>query len=255
MGTLDCGLRKILLKHGKKEYCATPEETPLLLENGFVYMGAKQRCMVCNHAEYIRFADFEIGERRAFYERKTASDFIASRKARLYRQLNLLDTFVEDNRKGLILEGMPRHKRFKDSKNFFSGYDKSLHDLRGLSPLEQAIEIGGRPEWCLSFIRECKSRNMEFTQTYDLDETITFLEQCDLGYDTEPKLRIIPKRYPDISIDQNMLCLIKGIGKATSESLLKEYGSLSKLITFIRKLKKSDAQENKILDELYKIFK
>ena len=67
---------------------------------------------------------------------------------------------------------------FHDSKDFFSGYDKRTHDLRGLSPLEivsaiglywhvrinpckvrpdQAIEIaGGEKErnWCLSFIRE-----------------------------------------------------------------------------------------------------
>ena len=52
--------------------------------------------------------------------------------------------------------GMPRHVKLEDSNNFFSGYDRKRHDLRGLSPLEQAIEIGGfeNKNWTLSFIRE-----------------------------------------------------------------------------------------------------
>jgi len=98
-------------------------------------------------------------------------------------------------------------------------------------------------------------RNIEFVQTVDLQETITFLEQCDLGYDHEPKVRIIPKRYPDISMDQNILCLFKGIGKQTSEKMLAKYGSLSKLISQLRKTKKSDAEKNKMLYKLWEVFK
>lgn len=164
-----------------------------------------------------------------------------------------MDTFIS-GRKGLILEGMPRHIRLQDSKNFFSGYDKKYHDLRGLSPLEQAHEIGGNKEWNLSFIRECKMRDIEFVQTWDLNETIEFLIQCDEGYDETPKLRVIPKRYPDIPLEQNILALFNGIGKSTSEKLLEEFGTLSKLITALRKMKKKEAEKHKRLFELWKIF-
>ncbi|MFX0073073.1 MAG: hypothetical protein ACFFAO_18500 [Candidatus Hermodarchaeota archaeon] len=97
-------------------------------------------------------------------------------------------------------------------------------------------------------------RDIEFVQTWDLDETITFLEQCDEGYDQDPKLRVIPKRYPDIPIEQNILVLFKGIGKARSEKILEDYGSLSKLITALRKMPESEAKKHETLYELWKVF-
>jgi len=167
----------------------------------------------------------------------------------------MMDTFIE-GRKGLILEGMPRKQKVKiyDSKDFYSGYTKQIHDLRGLSPLEQAIVIGGEDSrnWTLSFIRECKMRDIEFVQTWDLDETIEFLIQCDKGYDETPKLRIIPKRYPEISTDQNILILLPNIGKVTSENLLKKHGSLAQLIKDVKKMKKKDM--NKIYRTIYEVF-
>lgn len=135
LGVFDCQLKKILLAKDNKSYCADVSEVPLLCDCGFSVEGIKTKCFNCENKTYVRFADFEIAESRAFYERKTASDFIASRKDRLYRQLNIMDTFIE-GRKGIILEGMPHHVKLQDSDNFFSGYDKRLHDLTGLSPLE-----------------------------------------------------------------------------------------------------------------------
>lgn len=242
IGTWDCSLEKILLTKGDKTYCALPSEVPRLIELGFELSISKTSCASCNNKHYIRFADFEIGESRAFYERKTATDFIASRRDRLYDQLNKMDTFIE-GRKGLILEGMPRKlQKFYDSKNFFSGRDEQIYDLRGLSPLEQAITLGGRDSknWTLSFIRECKMRDIEFVQTWDLDETIEFLIQCDEGYDETPKLRVIPKRYPDIPIAMNILVLFDGVGKVTAQKKIEQHGSLGKYITYLRKTKKSD---------------
>lgn len=242
LGTWDCKDKKIPLKGGGKTFCASPKETPLLLDYGFKYERDKPRCLTCDLRNYVRFSDFEIGEQRAYYERKTASDFVSSRRDRLYNQLNRMDTFIE-GRKGLILEGMPREQVIiRDSKDYFSGYTKRVHDLRGLSPLEQAIVIGGEDSraWTLSFIRECKMRDIEFVQMWDLDETIVFLEQCDKGFDETPKLRVIPKRHPEITLEQNILVLIPTIGKVNSESLIKKHGSLGKLISDVRKMKKED---------------
>ena len=256
LGCWDCGQRNILLEKLGKLYCTSESDVSILCENGFRKPTINTKCLNCEHRKYVRFSDFEIAVERGFYERKTAADFLASRRNRLYKQLTLMDTFIE-GRKGLILEGMPRDVHtFKDSKNQFSGITKITHDLRGLSPLEQAVVMGGGEKsrnWTLSFIRECKMRDIEFVQTWDLDETIDFLEQCDEGFDETPKLRVIPKRYPEISLDQNILVLVPTIGKVGSENLLRKHGSLGKLITDVRKMKKGD-ELNKTYRELKKVF-
>ena len=169
LGVFDCEIEKVLLANGKKTFCASNEEAPILLDAGFEYLEIRPRCSKCDNRCYVRFADFEIAPKRAYFERKTAADFVASRKQRLYEQLIKMDMFVEDGRKGLILEiwlawsphkrgvmrkpilknrphplprpnGMPRDWKPKiklqDSKGFFSGFDKKVHNLRGLSPLE-----------------------------------------------------------------------------------------------------------------------
>ncbi len=256
LGTWDCNLRNILLKCGDKEYCTSERDIPILLDSGkFSLSIDKTKCSDCPNRAYIRFADFEIAPARAFYERKTAADFLASRRSRLYHQLNLMDTFVE-GRKGLILEGMPRkYQSFRDSANQFSGITKRKHDLRGMSPIEQAIELGGGDSsrnWTMSFIRECKMRDIEFVQTWDLQETIDFLIQCDEGYDETPKLRIIPKRDHDIPLELNMLVLVPRIGAINAQKLMDRHKSLPQLIKDLQKMKKEDM--NNMYKELYKVF-
>ena len=239
-----------------KNYCSLPKFCDMFFKTGWKYDHTKTKCSTCDNKVYVRFADFEIADCRAFYERKTAADFIASRRGRLYNQLNKMDTFIE-GRKGLILEGMTREiHKFNDSKDFYGGLTKRTHDLRGLSPLEQAIVLGGKDSenWTKSFIRECKMRDIEFVQTWDLNETIDFLIQCDEGYDETPKMRVVPKRYPEVTLDQNILILLNGIGKATSADLLKKYGSVANLITELREMSGSDILKSKVLQELYKVF-
>lgn len=257
LGCFGCKLKKILMEKNKKLYCANDDEVLILLDNDFCKSHYRTKCITCDHNMYIRFADFEIASERAYYERKTAIDFISSRKSRLYDQLTKMDTYIE-GRKGLILEGLPRDiQSFYDSKDYYCGYDKKIHDLRGLSPLEQAVVLGGGEKsrnWTYSFIRECKMRDIEFVQTWDLNETISFLEQCDKGYDETPKLRVIPKRYPDIPVGQNILILLPNIGKVTSENLLKKHGSLNKLISDVRKMKKEDIENSKIYKILNEVF-
>ena len=97
-------------------------------------------------------------------------------------------------------------------------------------------------------------RNIEFVQTWDLEETITFLEQCDEGYDETPKLRVFPKRYPEVSTEQNILMIFSKVGKVTSENILKEYGSLSNLITILRNMNEDEAKKHPILYKMWKVF-
>ena len=94
-------------------------------------------------------------------------------------------------------------------------------------------------------------RDMEFVQTWNLNETIDFLIQCDKGYDHKPKFRMIAKRYPEVSLEQNVLLLFDGVGKETSTKLLKEYGSLANLIIELREIKNGDS---KIFKQLREIF-
>ena len=240
LGTFDCSDKMFPIK---KHFCVDADEMKILAEAKVPYN--KEFCKGCEKRKYIRFADFTNDMQSFHYERKTVMDFINSRKRRLYEQLNKIDTFVE-GRKGLILEGMSDYVPVYD--DYWRNIDKQA--LQKLSPIQQVIKLGGKAEWTKSFIRELKMRNMEFVQTWNLDETIDFIIQCDEGYDHTPKLRILPKRYPDIPLEQNILVLFDGVGKETSAKLLKEYGSLAGLIKELPKIKK----DNKILNQLKEVF-
>ncbi|KKM68116.1 hypothetical protein LCGC14_1464030, partial [marine sediment metagenome] len=175
----------------------------------------------------------------SFYiERKSVSDFLSSMKDRLYNQMNKMDTFIIGN-KIIILEGTPREKEvamLHDSKNFFSGIDRSNHDLRGLSPIEQAIVLSGRKEWVWSFIREAFMRGIMFVQTWDIHETIEFIIQADEGFEKVSKHRIIPKKYPTLPMDQAILNLFKGIGQKRSEYILKKDDRVKRRVNTLVKL-------------------
>ena len=240
LGCYDCIERKLPLKNQKNEIICIPEEkADIFFQIGYNY--DKRKCVHCKKREWIRFADIEIGEGRAFYERKTAADFAASQKDRLYLQMNAMDTFLE-GRKGIILEGMPRHVKIEDS--IWKGYKERMQRFAEMSPLEQAIEISGNRNWTLSFIRECKMRDIEFVQTWNLQETIEFIRQCDAGYDNEPKFRVIPKRYPELPLEQNILIQFKGIGKVKSAKLLENEEIKNILEKLIKKVKESGLAKN-----------
>ena len=200
--------------------------------------------------EFIRFADFEIGEGRAFIERKTAADFLSSRRDRLYKQLDKMDKYVS-GRKILILEGTKRDF-FSDSKSFFSNYDKRSHDLRGLSPLEQCVDIAKNTAWTYSFMRECFMRDIWFLQTIDLEETAIFLDNMNEGFDETPKLRLIPKRIAQFSTAQTILATVPKIGKVTSGKLLGEHGTLDNIIDYVKEM--PAAERTGIYQNLYDAF-
>ena len=240
IGSFDCDDKLFPIKKG---FCANDDEIGFLLESGFGLN--REICRECDRRKYIRFADFTNDTHSFYYERKTVLDFINSRRRRLYEQINKIDTFVE-GRKGLILEGMSEYVPIADS--YWKNIDKKA--LQKLSPIQQVIKLAGKAEWTRSFIRELKMRDMEFVQTWNLDETIDFLIQCDEGYDHTPKLRVIAKRYPEIPLDQNILVLFDGVGKETSKKILEEYGSLASLIKELPKIN----NKSKILQQFKKVF-
>jgi len=223
LGCYDCSKLKFPIKGIG---CLYTEE----LEHFGEYELDKNLCKDCKFRKYIRFADFTNDTYSFFYERKSVYDFISSRKERLYNQLNKIDTFIDKN-KGLILEGMADFVPIYDT--YWKNVDKEL--LQKLSPIQQVIFLANKPEWTWSFIRELKMRNMEFVQTWNLNETIEFLIQCDNGYDKTPKFRLIPKRYADIPIERNILALFDGIGKVRSEQILAENKDISKIIKLLVK--------------------
>ena len=227
LGSFDCKEGAFPIREG---LCVSGDEMEIFLGAG-IHIN-KRLCEGCPRREYIRFADFTNETRSWHYERKTVLDFIASRKTRLYHQLTKMDTFIE-GRKGLILEGMSEYVPIYDA--YWKNINKKR--LKGMSPLRQVIELGGKPEWTYSFIRELKMRDMEFVQTWNLQETIEFLVQCDEGYDKTPKLRVLPKRYPDIPLEQNILTLFDGIGKVRSEKIMKDKEVMIMLNKFTKKMK------------------
>ncbi len=244
IGCFDCMDKKFPIKSG---YCATELEMIDLSLAGF--SPNKEFCRKCDRRKYIRFADFTNESRSFFYERKTVLDFISSRRRRLYEQLNKIDTFVE-GRKGLILEGMSAYTPIYDS--YWQNIDKNA--LQKLSPIQQVIKLAGKAEWTKSFIRELKMRDMELVQTWNLDETIDFLIQCDEGYDHTPKLRLLPKRYPEFSIQRNILVLVEGIGKERSGKLMKEYKTLYNLIIQLKDMNGEKRKKHQIYNKLYEAF-
>jgi len=235
LGFSDCGIDHVLMEYKGNEVCAAEFEVPAYLQFNFKRSRKKHKCDVCNHKDFIRVADFtnDIG---SFYaERKSVSDFLVSMKDRLYNQMNKMDRFICGN-KIIILEGTPREKdvsMFYDSNSFFSGIDRKRHDLRGLSPIEQAITLSDRKEWIWSFVREAFMRGIMFIQTWDMKETVEFIIQADEGFEKISKHRIIPKKYPQLPLNQAILSLFKGIGIKKSLSVLNKDEKLKKRLNNI----------------------
>lgn len=235
LGTYDCNLKQVPFKMNNKTECIDETKATSLI--GIGYEVCRMDCKSCHNATYVRFADFEIAPQRAYYERKTAADFIASRRDRLLDQMTRMDTHIKGH-KGLILEGTPKMVKLQDS--IFRVAKDKIESFNSLSPLQQANKIGGNDNWNLSFVRELKARNMEFVQTWNLDETIDFLMQCDLGYGAEPKIRFVPKRYPQLPLERKLLVVFKGIGKVRSEKILNTHpeiaNTIERLIIKVKKL-------------------
>ncbi len=244
-----CSKNKVSLCKDFLFVCVEEYEVNEILKCGFKHCSGKNKCALCDDNNFTRVADFSNDKGSFYIERKSVSDFLSSMKDRLYNQMNKMDTFVSGN-KIIILEGTPREKdvsMFYDSNKFFSGIDKKRHDLRGLSPIEQAIILSGRKEWVWSFIREAFMRGIMFVQTWDMKETVEFVIQADEGFDKVSKHRVIPKKYPELPLNQAIMSLFNGIGLKKSLSVLNKDLKLKKRLNgIINYINKTHATHKKV---------
>ena len=230
LGFSDCGIDHVLMEYKGNEICAAEFEVSAYLRFNFKRSRKKHKCDICNHKDFIRVSDFTNDIGSFYVERKSVSDFLVSMKDRLYNQMNKMDRFICGN-KIIILEGTPREKdvsMFYDSNSFFSGIDRKRHDLRGLSPIEQAITLSDRKEWIWSFVREAFMRGIMFIQTWDMKETVEFIIQADEGFEKISKHRITPKQYPSLPMNEAILTLFKSVGQKRSKGILAKDNNLKR---------------------------
>lgn len=190
--------------------------------------------------------DFTDDDRSIIIERKRVDDFYNSMvDGRLYDQLQKMDQFFE-KQKYLILEGYNELKYFQDS--LFDDFDCNNRELSTRSPISQVINLHPlKKQWVLSQIKLCAEFNVALLQTYDLTETVIFVEQLCEGAGQEPGLRPSPKPVKTFNIEENILMMFDQIGKKRCKKILKRFGSLPNLIEFL----KQDSEEL----EQYEIYK
>lgn len=196
--------------------------------------------------EVAKFGDFTDDSKSIIIERKRVDDFYNSMvDGRLYDQLQKMDQFFE-KQKYLILEGYNELKYFQDS--LFEDFDSYNRELSTRSPISQVVNLHPlKKKWVLSQIKLCAEFNVALLQTYDLTETVIFVEQLCEGAGHEPGLRPTPKPVKTFNIEENILMMFDQIGKKRCKKILKRFGSLPNLIEFL----KEDSEEL----EQYEIYK
>lgn len=217
---------------------------------------APLECEACEFSSE-KVGDFTNENKAFIVERKRVDDYYASMvDGRLYEQARKMYKWCSGI-KAIILEGMPQHVFLSDSQKFnpFSEYDKMMTETSKKSPLKQLIEMHpDKKSWILSTIEDLASCDVVLMQSYDLGETIEFIIQMDKGAGIEPKIRYIPKKIGGLSLDEQILATIPGIGKVRSQQLIGEYGDLRKLISAIRKMSKKDVDKYQITKKLKEVF-
>lgn len=251
IGIWDCDKECIRFKLKKKILCVKGEKAELFNDLNFERIQCKEGC---EHKKYIQVADFTNDIGSFWAERKRVDDCYHSVKSgRFYEQLDKLDEFFSGN-KFFILEGDPSFKYMEDSHSPFRLDTKGI-PFRKKSPIDQLVALmSGNEQWAWSVVKECVQRNINFIQTKNIEETIKFIKYINEGAGTTPKIRIVPKRHAGITIEQNLLILIKGIGEKKSMKMLEKFKTFPKLLDFIRSLTEDDVKDNKLLLELWEVF-
>jgi ERCC4-type nuclease len=205
--------------------------------------------------EKIQVGDFTNTEKSFIVERKRVDDLWNSMcDYRIYKQLDKIHQSF-DTQKYLILEGGVF--LFHDSYNPFQDFDAETTQTDAKSPLANLLDAHpNKIGWILSIIEECVRRNICFLQTWNLNETVQFIEQINKGAGKSPKLRAKKKTIKNLTIDENILTTISGIGKGRAKQLMDEYGSLKNLIIYLRSLDidSPELKKYKIIKRLKEVF-
>lgn len=205
--------------------------------------------------EKIQVGDFTNTEKSFIVERKRLDDLWNSMcDYRIYKQLDKMYQTFSSN-KYLLLEGGAQ--LFFDSYNPFEDFDTETITSNTKSPLANLLDAHPHKlAWILSIIGECASREIGFIQTWDINETVQFIDQINKGAGKSPKVRAKKKVIKNLTIDENILTTISGIGKGRARALMDEYGSLKNLVTYVRSLDEDskDIKKYKILKRLKEVF-
>ncbi|MHA1795252.1 MAG: ERCC4 domain-containing protein [Promethearchaeota archaeon] len=254
---------RIVIDSGERDYVKEVFDKlkiPYLVQEIIIEIPCEKKSVCnedCKYCEYNireRVGDFSNEARSFIIERKRVDDFYASMAdGRLYEQARKMYELF-DGPKIIILEGMPDSHFFTDSHQFRSFIFREK-DFATKSPIQQVVAM--HPEhkkWIYSTIGELASLGIFIIQTWNLEETAIFVDEINKGSGSEPRIRYVPRRISGLSIEENMLCQIKGIGQKKARQLMEKYGSLSNLIRDLRKMKKSEIESKSLLKKLHEVF-
>lgn len=211
-------------------------------------------CESCDHKS-LRIGDFTNDKKSFIVERKRVDDFYSSMvDGRLYEQARKMYAWM-DGLKIIILEGMGSRTYLEDGFNPFDKIDKEEEREFAKSPLQQLVDMkSDKKDWILGTISDLASCEVALVQSWNLEETALMIKEIADGSGIDPKIRNIPKKISGLSLEAQMLTVIPGIGKGRSQNILAEYGTLSKLITAIRKMKKTEANKRSMTKKLKEVF-
>lgn len=211
-------------------------------------------CVQCPKSPH-RVGDFTNETRSFIAERKRVDDYYASMAdGRLYEQARKMYSYC-NGLKILILEGMANHTYFQDGNNPFGEFDKSIHDLKTKSPIEQLLLMHpDKIDWIWGTIKDLASCEVALVQSWSLEETVRIVQTISCGAGEEPKIRAVPKKISGLTLEETMLTVIPRIGKKRAQELIKEYGSMGKLITAIREMPQEEAEKKSITKILKEIL-
>lgn len=211
-------------------------------------------CEECEHKS-LRIGDFTNDKRGFIAERKRVDDFYSSMvDGRLYDQARKMYQWC-NGLKVIILEGMGGMTYFEDGFNPFDKIDKEEESKFAKSPIQQLLELKpDKKQWIWGMVADLASCEVALIQTQNLEETAMMIKHISEGAGIDPKLRSIPKKIAGLSLEEQMLCVIPGIGKARVKNIMGEYGDFKGLITGIRKMTKAKANKHSITKKLKEIF-
>ena len=223
---------KIPLRHSSGELICVNKKDFLIFKKRLRHMfdnfGIDNlSCNDCPH-EPIQVGDFTNENRSFLIERKRVDDYYASMAdGRLYEQARKLYSYCSGF-KAVILEGMSDDTVYiVDNNNPFHGYNETIKDLKGKSPLEQLLIMHpDKEDWIWGTIKDLASCEVALIQSWSTEQTARIIEYINEGAGEEPKIRAIPKKVAGLSLEETMLTVIPRIGKVRAKELIEHYGSL-----------------------------
>lgn len=248
---------KFPLRWENGDLTCVDEETAKMMSNFDSIVGCEIDHMECTQCENksVRIGDFTNEIHGFIAERKRVDDFYSSMvDGRLYDQARKMYQWF-DGLKIVILEGMDGMVYLEDSHSPFDKIERDMAKEACKSPLQQLFEFRpDKKEWMLGMIADLASCDVALIQSWNLKETAMIIKQLSKGAGIDPKVRSIPKKIAGLTTEEQMLCVIPGIGKTNAQLIINKYGSFGKMISEIRKMPKKEAEKRSMTRKLKEVF-